>query len=399
MNPALSRSLPDPEITLRDAADFILNSHLGRKALRCTDIPLLPLFLRDIIQTIYRLMTSCHLPEFTDHGFRHLASMVDRISQWNCCQTPNGTSMLCELIDDNQAAMLLIAILTHDIGMLSQRPEDLPQDRPIIFAKGQMDVATWVRKTHVCRIPRLIKRLFCNPSRESYSEILSHPLMQRAVTIAQAHEKWPWQDGFANLPERDSGLAAILAVADLLDEDASRCDATTLIDHRQGNMLNYGHWIRHCLTSGRILVTEGKILVTLARPAFTDGQIKPIFAALRNHYRLVKLYTKPLSILGAGLLDVFFSTDAVPDIVCSELEHWRIIPGIPSQQALVYHVLNSFFPEALLDTRKVTSDFLNRLHGFGMEAIDIHLLTDNQGIFEVRSPYEQTYQALLNVSE
>ncbi|HEY3378410.1 MAG TPA: hypothetical protein VGL77_13035 [Armatimonadota bacterium] len=399
MTSVLTRPLPDPDITLRDAADFILDSRLGRKALCCTELPKLPLFLRDLIGTIYRLTASCHLPEFTDHGLRHLCSIVDRVSQWTCAKTPHGTKALCEVLDDNQSAMLLIAILIHDIGMLSQRPEDLPSDRPQLFAKGQMDVSTWVRQTHVSRIPRLVNRLFMESQTYQYTDLLKHQLVQRATTIAQAHEKWPWEAGFADLPGKDPGLAAVIAVADLLDEDASRCDATTLIDHRQGNMLNYGHWIRHCLTTGRILVHEGTITISFARPPFTDGQISPVYAALRNHYRLVKLYTKPLSKLGAGLLDVVFSTDSIPAEVCVELSNWRHISGIQTQQALIYHVLNSFFSEALLDTRKVTTDFMNRIKGFRLESIDSQLLSNIQGTFEVRSPYEQTYNALISASE
>lgn len=74
------RPLPDPEIGLRDARDFILGSPLSRRALGCSQ-PFLFLFLHDLLEVVYRLVQSCHLPEFTDHGLPHLCSLVDRVSR------------------------------------------------------------------------------------------------------------------------------------------------------------------------------------------------------------------------------------------------------------------------------------------------------------------------------
>jgi hypothetical protein len=119
------QQLPDPEISLRESADFILTSRLGRKALRCRELPYLAGFIRDLIENIYRLVQSCHLPEFTDHGLPHLCSLVDRISQWTCAPNRGRTVLLCDLLEEPEAAILLMACLFHDIGMLSQRPEDL----------------------------------------------------------------------------------------------------------------------------------------------------------------------------------------------------------------------------------------------------------------------------------
>ena len=121
------RSLPDPEINLRDARDFILSSLLARTALNGTDSSL-ALFLHDLLDAIYRLALSCHLPEFTDHGLPHLCSLVDRVSRWELPPRPNNPRpYLCESLSSDEASVLLIALLIHDIGMLSQNPIDLPE--------------------------------------------------------------------------------------------------------------------------------------------------------------------------------------------------------------------------------------------------------------------------------
>ena len=103
----MPRPLPDVHISLRDAADFILDSLLARKALKITTIPNFPVFLRDLISTIYRLTTSCHMPEFTDHGLPHLCSLIDRISQWTCAPYMGESHLICEILDTEECAILL----------------------------------------------------------------------------------------------------------------------------------------------------------------------------------------------------------------------------------------------------------------------------------------------------
>lgn len=119
------RPLPDTDLSLRDASDFIFESVLSRKALLNPSPPSLAVFLREIIGSIHRLTVSCHLPEFTDHGLNHLCSLVDRISRWT---SPSGGTprLVVENLEPSECAVLLLATLIHDVGMLSQRPEDLP---------------------------------------------------------------------------------------------------------------------------------------------------------------------------------------------------------------------------------------------------------------------------------
>lgn len=387
----MRRTLPDPDINLRDAADFIIDSTLGRKALSFAELPNFPVFLRDLVALIYRLTGSCQLPEYTDHGLPHLCSLVDRICRWTCV---NGrrTSYVLDRLTLEEAAILLMAVLFHDIGMLSQRPEDLDE----IQRKGKekMDLPTWVRSTHVLRMERLVQRLFADVQEDF--PLLESDQMRRAFMVARAHGDWPWNQGFSNLSNRDPALAAILAVADLLDEDSSRCDTVTLIRHRQGTPLNIAHWIRHCLTKERVQILKGKIVVRFLRPPSTDNQINYVFAALRNHYRLIQLYNDPLSLLGLDPLIVSFAPrTGIPNEICQDLSGWDQIPELQTQEALLFHLLDSFFALSLLDRVRESEENIRRLEFLNMEDIDLTMYHRTRGTLEKRSPSEQAFFALL----
>ena len=142
-----------------------------------------------------------------------------------------------------------------------------------------------------------------------------------------------------DLPDRDRGLAAVSAIADLLDEDATRCDTETLLNHRQGNMISLGHWIRHSLTANRLVVSQGKVTVEMARPPGTDASFDTVFAALRNHFRLVGLYNEALSGLNAGTVTpAFFPETGGPATEAQGLTGWDRLDGLSTQQALLFHV-------------------------------------------------------------
>lgn len=389
------RPLPDSDISLRDAADFVLDSRLGRKALEWNALPGFPIFARDLIGHIFRLTQSCHLPEFTDHGLPHLCSLVDRISRWTCAPQFGVSRTLVEVVSAEEAAVLLLATLVHDIGMLSQRSEDLPLDDPQRTAKALSNTANWVRHTHIARLEGLVTRLFASSGQ---APLLSDAAIRRALAVGKAHGSWPWESGFTSLPSRDVGLAAVLAVADLLDEDSLRCDTTTMLAHRRGSVSNMAHWIRHTLTAERVLVQAGRVPVALARPPGTDGLFAPFFSALRNHYRLVLLYREPLSLLSATLLSVDFSADSggVPSAEALSLAGWERVPEFATQRALLFHLLQTFMPLAMLDARRIASDALAKTTGSGMETIDLRWLNECTGTAEARSPYEHAYRALLD---
>jgi hypothetical protein len=397
----MSRQLPDPDLNLRESSDFILNSLLGRKALWCSEIPGLAVFLRDLLETIHRLVHSCHLPEFTDHGLSHLCSLVARVSEWTCAPSGGTSVSLCDLLDREtsdgiEAAMLLLAILFHDLGMLSQKTEDLNPRDMSDMPFGPADIPSWVRRTHVKRLNGLLNRLF---DVSPHGEAIASPLCQRAIRIASTHSVWPWQRGFSDIGGREQGLAAVLAVADLLDEDANRCDTNTLIHHRHGTWENLGHWMRHSLTINRILVREGVVLVKLVRPPGTDAQLSRVFAAIRNQLRLSLLYLRPLGFLQAGLLGVDFDPpEGPPQDEAVGLESWNRIPGLQTQDALNYCLLSSFMPLALGDRRRVTSEDLDMTRDLRLEQINLDQFYQIRGASESRSPHEQIVNSILGTN-
>lgn len=382
--------LPDPELTLRDARDFIFGSHLGRKA-HGTAWSGFHLALRDLHEGIYRLVQSCHMPEFTDHGLPHICSLVDRISRWQC----TDGSDLPDKLDADQAAVLLVAILAHDLGMLSQKAEDLPPDAPPSDNKARWnDIPAWVRQTHVRRLPRLFRRVM---QEAGHSAFLNDTRGTLAVNVATAHEQWPWQwtGSWQNTPP-NRALAAVIAVANLLDEDAARCDTMTLIRHREGTQLNMAHWLRHSLTQGRILVENGRIAVQMVRPANCTTPLGPVFGALRNHFRLVMLYAPDLLSIGAQITNLSLSPcTGIPDREAIHLGEWHTLPGFANENAMCYHLLSTFWAEVLKDERRLSHESLLRLKPAALEDVDISLLTNVQGASEPRSNDEHAFLALV----
>ena len=386
------RPLPDNDLSLRDASDFIFESALGRRALLNPNPASLAVFLRDVITSIHRLTVSCHLPELTDHGLHHLCSLVDRVSRWS---SPRN-QQLCNVVDGldpTECAVLLLAILFHDIGMLSQRPEDLPQEQAQWDSMGLRDVPNWVRATHIPRMQPLVRRLL---EENPLSGLLNDPTVLRAFCVAQSHGSWPWQWTRSHFQGRDAGLAAMLAVADLLDEDSNRCDTVTLLRHRLGSHHNCAHWIRHGLTHGRVLVEAGEIHVELRRPPDSDAQMESVYKALRNHYRLSRLYLQELGQVNAGILNISFSpASGCPTEVGLELSDWSRLQGFGTQSALAFHLLNSFMPEALMDASRVETSILSRLQSNSLETIDLQDFHRIRGGVELHSYDEQSFFALL----
>jgi len=394
MNSANPRPLPDPEISLRDARDFIIGSPLARRALLSTQ-PSLTLFFHDLLEVVYRLVQSCHLPEFTDHGLPHLCSLIERVSRWELPPTAGGTSpLLCEILTPDEAAMLLIALLIHDIGMLSQNPGDLPDDAPPLQRKALWsDVATWVRQTHVARLQKLLHRVMRG---RDYQGLLASGFFQSAVDIAKSHQRWPWEwSGTWTANPRYRGLAAVVAVADLLDEDSARCDTITLLEHREGNLTNRAHWLRHALTENRVVVVKGQIEVQMVKPPGVSNAIRPLYSALRNHFRLVLLYETDLKAIDAPITNIdFHRATGLPDREAASLADWDKIDGFATEEAFCYQLLCTFMAPALKDARRISADTLAALRVASLEDVDLSILDRCQGSEEPRTEFEQTFLAL-----
>lgn len=392
MQTSTIRDLPDPHLSLRDATDFVFDSLLARRALTDPEPRNLAILIREVVTLIYRLTTSCQMPEFTEHGLPHLCSLLDRVSHWTLKTPTSQGHFLIDQLTSTEAGQLLLAILIHDIGMLSQRPEDMPSGEEIWQTKSLRDVPYWVRATHVARLPKLLHRALKGTP---LAPTLHDPLIDEAMRIAQAHGSWPWDKGFNGLGPRASALSAIVAIADLLDEDSNRCDIETLLNHRQGTHLNCAHWLRHGLTADRVLIREGRIAVELLAPPDTGNKLAPVFAGLRNHFRLALVYRDTLKPLAADALDVDFSpVDGCPTAPSSELQGWNVVPGFTSESALLYHLLSTFMPLGLLDSKRVVATEIARVTRFGMENVDLDDFYLIRGESEPRSGDEQVFRAL-----
>lgn len=319
----------DFKTDLRVASDFILSTNLCRKALESSLPGGVANIIRDILIAIDMLVQSCHLPEFTDHGIPHLVSLVERADQW----TVGDDKYLVELLNSDEAALLILSILTHDMGMLSQDPLDM---EAVQSTKGMSDVASWVRKTHCTRLPRLLRRIL---TAKGYTEFTTSKYFDLLCCISMAHEEWSWQDKAQHYPDirkiapnvsadgyivsadRACGIAAVVSVCDILDEDSLRCDTETLLLHRQGNALNKAHWIRHLLTKERVYIKRNKFAVTFRWLRYEmDQRVQPQIVndpsgcqsgsrrqttldALKNQFSSALLYNDDLSAIKADLGD------------------------------------------------------------------------------------------------
>ena len=387
------RHLPDPELSFRDAVDYVLDCALCRRALANPAPKDLALLVREIAQLIHRLTVSCHLPEFTDHGLAHICSLLERISTWTSDDPPGNPQLLVNRLSAEECATLLLAVLLHDIGMLSQRADDLPQPAPVWAMKALNDVPNWVRITHILRIQGLVRRGLAGRDGTKPDDVS----MQRAIAVATAHGCWPWQEQFTTLSPREQALAAILAISDLLDEDSNRCDIGTLLNHRAGSQLNRAHWIRHGMTVGRVNLVSDEIGVDLAAIPGTDpNAMAPVFSALRNHFRLALLYQPALLTAKVHNLRVKFNYPiGVPVVNNKDLADWSRVPSFSTTPALAFQLLSTFMPVALLDTEKANAEEIVKATP-RLEAVDLESLRTIRASTEPRSSYEQTARALFH---
>jgi hypothetical protein len=383
--------LPNADSILREARDFIFSSQLARRALAGTPLPRWPVALHDLIEAIHFLVQSCHMPEFTDHGLPHLCSLIDRLSRW---EYKDGRSLVKQL-SERECALLLLATLLHDLGMLSQNAPDLPDNPPASALRDQtIETADWVRRTHVIRLPRLSSRVLTELGHE---DLINDPAFSIALKIAAAHQEWPWQwDGEWAKDPRQRALAALVAVADLLDEDSARCDTTTLLRHREGSALNRAHWLRHGLTANRILISGGAISITMHRPPDTDATLRPVFGALRNHFRLVMVYARELEPISAKIETIDFNPcTGIPREENLLLGGWNRLPEYANVPALCYQLLRSFLSEALRDTARLTDSDLQELGAAALEDVDLSLMQAVQAPREPSTEIEQSFQAIV----
>ena len=392
-------------INLSQARDFIMGSVLARKALETRSIPKLTNFISDLISYIHKLSDSCNLQEFTDHGLPHLCSVVDRASSWSL---KNGKSISAHMAPKD-CAILICGLLIHDLGMLSQNPNHLSETHKISHSPVKYrSTPEWVRATHVHRLPNLFKE-FLKEYNYTYDKS-NKEFVNDIIAIAISHSKWPWdwerqtfcQDFITNSSRkltashiaRLNKMAGIIAVCDVLDEDSSRCDTRTLVSHRSGNELSKAHWLRHCLTMNRVIILNSEISINLAKlPDCQDEILKPVFSALRNHYRIVNFYDKVLDNFKIKKIN-FSAATGVPTQVNNEVGDWKSIPGFSTEHALCIQLLSTFFPIVLKkDEDKSLKD---KIISASLEDVDTSEYNYIDGDYVIRGNVERSFLALLH---
>ncbi|HHW40230.1 MAG TPA: hypothetical protein GXX19_03625 [Syntrophomonadaceae bacterium] len=273
------------------------------------------------------------------------------------------------------------------------------------------EIPNWVRETHVPRLEGLLKKLLLERDRQKpayqkqgYREFVESEQFSFVVSLAVAHSSWPWEKDFAAVgekaqkvqikPERARGLAAVLSVADLLDEGAGRCDTATLIRHRQGTVLNKAHWLRHALTAEPVEIRDRKIVVKLWKPPGTGSELEQVYRALRNHYRLVLLYNRELRSLNAQIERLeFYPSVGVPQEGNENLKDWQHI--VEFDGALPEQLLRTFMREARNDPpdEKVKE----QLQVIGLELLDLREYRKFLGKSERLTEEEMVFNKLWRV--
>lgn len=370
------KEIPDFDIELSQAMDYIMGSDLAGKAFDDPPFSQYTNVLRLLVQDVDRLADNCHMPEFTNHALPHICSVVRRASEWGV------SAGWLELLSGQEAGFLLLALVIHDIGMLSQDAQDLPQKDRLSNMKGFSDISNWVRRTHVIRLENLIKRLL----KEADGSVNWNNLedeMQVVIGMAASHQSWEWEKNFIShrksiralglSEEKIAALNAIIAVCDLLDEDANRCDTITLIKYKHGTMENMAHWMRHALTVEVDGVRNHTVTVTFRKLLPSEKKHEKIYRALRNHYRLVKLYNNRLQTIGAQIDNIVFQPmDGLPELVDEvSVELQKIWVNLPEfEDYVVEQLLSTFMPEAL-NQDNGDKKMRKRLDALGLETIDL----------------------------
>lgn len=199
-----------------------------------------------------------------------------------------------------------------------------------------------------------------------------------------------WQEAQTN-----RALAAIISVADLLDEDSARCDTETLLEHRGGNEINRAHWIRHVLTENRVMIEKGTIKIQLCRPSNTGPILKPVYSALRNHFRLVSLYEKELNNIGAPITNVQLDpSTGIPTKEADLLKNWNQFDGFENESAFLFQLLRTFMSEALKDENKCSENTIQQLGIASLEDVDLSDFRKAESLSEPRTATEQTFEAI-----
>lgn len=339
------KNIPEFNAEYAQVVEYIFDSDLAKKTFQDPPFKNYNNILRETLSAIDRLSDNCHMPEFTNHALPHICSVIKRASEWGV------NSGWIEKISSQECGYLLLALVIHDIGMLSQDSSHLPDNKKIDSKKGMSEISTWVRKTHVERLEKLYFSIVADQSEGIEGSI------KLVIEMASTHSVWPWDARFdvsTDLCKKNNvnkenilSLCAVIAVTDLLDEDSNRCDTITLIKHKHGTIDNISHWIRHALTVNVSAVENKKIKIKFRKLPNLPSDFINVYQTLRNHYRLIKLYNSRLCHIGGEIDGVEFDpSDKVDysDSISESLSIWNT--HIELKNNITRRIMDTFMPEA-----------------------------------------------------
>lgn len=398
------KELPNFNINISQAINYIFESDLAVLAFANPPFINFVNIVRRTIETIDRLSENCNMPEFTNHGLRHICSLVKRTSEWAI------TDGWIEKINCKEAGYLLMALLVHDLGMLSQEPSDLSSDVALEYKRGIGDLATWVRKTHVLRLSKLLHRIFYEFENENI-EVKNH--IEAIAQMAASHNYWPWDEQYdidekltkfiGIEKDRIEGLNGVIAIVDLLDEDSNRCDSEALIKHKRGNKINIAHWYRHALTAKVNPIKNHKVKIILRAIDGMDESFEDVFKVIRNQFRIVLVYKKYLSVIDAQIDELEFEPmNEMPkvDKEIKELGVWN--EKVELKYSMKELLMLTFISEARGE--RCNSKLYNELAKFNLEQVkplkEIGITDNNQLLFDdEKLLYKISYMELENYDE
>jgi hypothetical protein len=357
------------------SVEGILDSRLLRAALRsnCLQTPkgiMVYATHRHLLDKIDQLARNVQFSEFTEHGIPHIGSLVERISEWTLTTVdPNIQRYLINELTANEALLLALAVFFHDIGMLSQRAEDLPPEKRYALGPYAVDVAKWVRRTHVDRLDGLVKHILGEHS--CLRELLSGPsneYISAAIRLGESHREWPTDsvkpayDALSGLSisvgissEHLHALAAVLAVVDLLDEDHRRCDTDALLGHKQATTINRSHWLKHLLVLEPPMIKCGRVDIKIAQIGAWRGRIPAAMEALTQYLCNAKIYNSLLSHLEAQISIHVHVEKNGQDLPVKEIDYFSQAPDVHLLRAFpdeAKHLMSITADEVLLDASK-----------------------------------------------
>lgn len=309
-----------------------------------------------LLRSADKLAVSVQFSEFTEHGLPHIYSLVKRISEWSLrYDTADECDQLVSQLEPVESFLLAFATITHDIGMLSQQPFDLPPVYRYTYAPQFVDLPSWVRITHIKRLRGLVCRIL--GSEEELASVVESDWYNLAVSIAESHGEWPkpsWPSEagpvYAKIkeyapkigisPERAGGLAAVLAVADLLDEDYRRCDTDALLGHKQGTTLNRSHWLRHRFIRTPPAIENGLAQIELVRTKRWPNMSDAVLSTLQLHLnQATDRYNPLLRTFQADFAIEYNVFDGPDDLADSKLEFFDQAPDVHLLRAFSERIL------------------------------------------------------------